>query len=192
MFAKKKSSSMPLVFIAILMLAFGFYMGKSHDTKESSDKEKELVKTASAQNIDVKDNFELKKDAKITFKINFDKCLHIKEKSENINDDLVGLSKNRLKDYIKSNYPNYKAVVINEGNVVLEKHIDSYCDDHYEIGEEKGKIVVYKYEDGERVLFKKTEFATNNLPKADAQQITKGIVLESIEKVNEMLEDFVS
>lgn len=191
MFEKRKTSNIPILVIAVIMLVSGFYIGKVLENKEDKETEK-VVKTVNATN-DIKENeFELKKDAKINFKTMYSKCPHIKEKEEVIGSDYVGLNESKLKERIKFDYPGWKIIEFGEKEIVLLKKIDSYCDNHYEIGEESGFIVIYKYENGEKVVVDKTDNSTKDLPDIDQEQIKKGIVVESLEKVNEMLEDFVS
>ncbi len=191
MFEKRRSSNIPILIMALLMLVAGFYIGKMLENKEN----KEVLKTVEAETeAGEKENaVVLKKDAVLIFRTKYNKCEHFKEKKENIKDVLVGVEEKKLKEYVKFNYPGWKVEKFSEKEVALYKEIDSYCDEHYEIGEENGNIVIYKYDaNGKKEVVEKTQFSTTYLPQVDQEQIKAGIVVDSIEKVREILEDYAS
>ncbi|KXZ39417.1 BofC C-terminal domain-containing protein [Alkalithermobacter thermoalcaliphilus JW-YL-7 = DSM 7308] len=192
MFARKKTSKIPILVLAFAMLLGGLYIGKFLEKKE----ETQVIKPIVADNVseDIQDKgIVLKKGSIITFKTLFTKCNDVVEKTENIPDQLVGADEENVKKYIKSNYPAWNLIEFDQNMIVLFREINSYCQDHYEIGQEEGKLVIYKYdEEGRKQVVEKTEYPIEHLPEIDQEKIKNGIVVNSLEEVNQLLEDFGS
>ncbi|SHJ87920.1 hypothetical protein [Tepidibacter formicigenes] len=191
MFEKKRSSKIPILIIAFIMLVGGFYIGKFLENRENEDKQ--VIKPIVADTDSKENEVILKKDSKLKFTIKYTKCEHVNVKEEKVPDAVVGFNEKKLKEYIKFNYPDWRLISFSEKGVELVKEIDSYCDKHYEMIEENGYIIIYKYdENGNKNLVEKTEFTVTSLPSIDQEQIKAGLVLDSLEEVNQRLEDFGS
>ncbi|WP_099187750.1 hypothetical protein [Tepidibacter mesophilus] len=198
MFEKKRSSKIPILLIAILTLVGGFYMGK---ILEKEDRGTPVTKTVQAEEekkievkaINKKDEVLVDKGAVIKITTKYNKCEHVETTENPVSKDVIGLSELEFKEYMKKKYSKFKLLSFNSKEINLLKEIDSYCDKHYEIGEDNGYIVIYKYDEkGNKNVVEKTEFSISALPSIDQEQIKSGLILNSLEELNERLEDFGS
>lgn len=198
MFEKKRSSKIPILLIAILTLAGGFYMGK---ILEKEDRNTSVTKTVQAEEekkveievVNKKDEILVDKNAVLKITTKYGKCEHVETTENPVSKDTIGLSEAEFKEYMKKNYSKFKLLSFKSKEINLLKEIDSYCDKHYEIGEDNGYIIIYKYDEkGNKNVFKKTEASITSLPSIDQEQIKSGLILNSLEELNERLEDFGS
>ncbi|MEJ8554861.1 hypothetical protein [Tepidibacter sp. Z1-5] len=198
MFEKKRSSKIPILLIAILTLVGGFYMGK---ILEDEDRNTPVTKTVQAEEeqkvkieaVNKKEEVLVDKDAVIKITTKYDKCEHVETTENPVSKDVVGLSETEFKEYMKKNYSQFRLLSFKSKEIDLLKEITSYCDKHYEIGEDNGYIIIYKYDEkGNKNVFKKTESSITSLPSIDQEQIKSGLILNSLEELNERLEDFGS
>jgi len=198
MFEKKRSSKIPILLIAILTLAGGFYMGK---ILEKEDRNTPVTKTVQAEEekkveievVNKKDEILVDKNAVLKITTKYDKCEHVETTENPVSKDIIGLSEAEFKEYMKKNYSKLKLLSFKSKEINLLKEINSYCDKHYEIGEDNGYIIIYKYDEkGNKNIVEKTEFSTTALPSIDQEQIKSGLILNSLEELNERLEDFGS
>lgn len=77
--------------------------------------------------------------------------------------------------------------------IVTSKKVNSNKekDKHYILKDVDGKIVVYQIENnGEEILYEKTEISTEYLPDKDKALIVAGIEVKGEQKLNELLESF--
>ncbi|WFD09272.1 hypothetical protein [Tepidibacter hydrothermalis] len=198
MFEKKRSSKIPILLIAILTLVGGFYMGKM---LEEEDRNTPVTKTVQAEEekkveieaVNKKDEILVDKDAVLKITTKYDKCEHVETTENPVSKDIIGLSEKEFKEYMKKNYSKFRLLSFKSKEINLLKEIDSYCDKHYEIGEDNGYIIIYKYDEkGNKNVVEKTEFSITALPSIDQEQIKSGLILNSLEELNERLEDFGS
>ncbi len=201
MFEKKRSSKIPILLIAILTLVGGFYMGK---ILEKEDRDTPVTKTVVAEEAEEKKKIEIEpinkkdkvlvgKDAVLKITTQYDKCEHVEVTENPVPKDIIGLSETEFKEYMKKNYSKVKLLSFKKKEINLLKEINSYCDKHYEIGEDNGYIIIYKYDEkGNKNVVEKTEFSITALPSIDQEQIKSGLILNSLEELNERLEDFGS
>lgn len=201
MFEKKRSSKIPILLIAILTLVGGFYMGK---VLEKEDRGEPVTKTVVAEEgkkeknvkievINKKDDVLVDKNTVLKITTKYDKCEHVQTKEKTASKEIIGLSETEFKEYMKKNYSKFKLLSFKSEEINLLKEINSYCDKHYEIGEDNGYIVIYKYdENGNKNLVEKTQSSISSLPSVDQEQIKSGLILNSLDELNERLEDFLS
>ena len=123
----------------------------------------------------------------ITFKTSYKKCGHETNKYEKIDDNLV----NKTKEELQKIYSEWKIEDFSDSNIVLSKDEDGYCDEHYLIQDKEGKVVIYKIlEDGTKQKFQETEISIEYLSEADKVQIKKGIRVNGMQNLNQLIEDF--
>lgn len=123
----------------------------------------------------------------ITFKTKYKKCGHETNKYEKIDDNLV----NKTKEELQKIYSEWKIEDFSDSNIVLSKDEDGYCDEHYLIQDKEGKVVIYKIlEDGTKQKFQETEISIEYLSEADKVQIKKGIRVNGMQNLNQLIEDF--
>jgi hypothetical protein len=201
MFEKKRSSKIPILLIAILTLVGGFYMGKMLEkedrgapvTKTVVAEEGKKEKNVKIEVINKKDDVLVDKNTVLKITTKYDKCEHVQTKENTASKEIIGLSETEFKEYMKKNYSKFKLLSFKSEEINLLKEINSYCDKHYEIGEDNGYIVIYKYdENGNKNLVEKTQSSISSLPSVDQEQIKSGLILNSVDELNERLEDFLS
>ena len=123
----------------------------------------------------------------ITFKTKYKKCGHETNKYEKIDDNLV----NKTKEELQKIYSEWKIEDFSDSNIVLSKDEDGYCDEHYLVQDKEGKVVIYKIlEDGTKQKFQETEISIEYLSEADKVQIKKGIRVNGMQNLNQLIEDF--
>ncbi|MCT4509871.1 MAG: hypothetical protein N4A48_14150 [Tepidibacter sp.] len=201
MFEKKRSSKIPILLIAILTLVGGFYMGKVLEKEDRGEpvtktvvaEERKKEKNVKIEVINKKDDVLVDKNTVLKITTKYDKCGHVQTKEKTASKEIIGLSETEFKEYMKKNYSKFKLLSFKSEEINLLKEINSYCDKHYEIGEDNGYIVIYKYdENGNKNLVEKTQSSISSLPSVDQEQIKSGLILNSLDELNERLEDFLS
>ena len=75
--------------------------------------------------------------------------------------------------------------------IALYKEVDEFCNQHFLLKEEEGRIVIYKLDENENQEFlQKTDIFTEYLPEEDLEQIKNGIKVYTEKELNKTLEDF--
>jgi hypothetical protein len=115
------------------------------------------------------------------------KCGHEKVREEAPDETMIG------KTYAQfaQNYPNYKLDVEN-GVVRMVVEYDQYCPDHYIIkADDNGSIFVYRNMEGMDKLsaVMKMNFTTDDVPKDYRPLLKDGMVFDSVEEIEGLIED---
>ena len=123
----------------------------------------------------------------ITFKVKYKKCGHVTSNCERVKDTLV----NKTKEELQKEYINWNIEEFSEGNIVLSKDEEGYCNEHYLVQDKDGRVVVYKIlEDGTKQNYEQTEISTEYLSDSDKIQIKEGIRINGKQNLNQLIEDF--
>lgn len=112
-------------------------------------------------------------------------CGHQITKEELAPPDIVGLNE----DQIAARYTGWRIDEFSPDKIVLIKEVDGYCPEHFVIKEHDGHVAVYKIL-GE--LVRDTEIPLDILPDIMQQQIKKGIIVNTEEEINSILENLDS
>jgi hypothetical protein len=99
--------------------------------------------------------------------------------------DIVGLNEKQLME----KYPQWRVDEFKPDKVVLIREIGGYCPNHFVIREDNGMVAVY---DTAGKLLRDTGIPLDILPGIVQDQIKEGIVVNSQEEVNAILENLDS
>ena len=203
-----------IVFVCILLLSIGTIMGYFFGVKNINQKpepnndivknndEADNSRNNDSKRIDPIDDFELSQieddfvgpNTKILYTIIYLECNHNIEKTKYPEKDMINMTKNQFEEYINNNFPNWEVTSFSHDLITINIEKNHLCPNHYVIGEKDGKIAVYTInENGERRLDKIINNAPVSLLKEiDQKKLEKGIVVDSLEEVSEILENFIS
>lgn len=92
---------------------------------------------------------------------------------------------------LQNQYMGWEVKEFSNDQIILYKEFEGECGEHYVLRDEEGKITIYKAtDDGEGVLYEKTDISTDYLPKEDRESIKNGLKVNGKEKLNELIESF--
>jgi len=133
------------------------------------------------------------KDTIIIYKILYTQCQNTIEEREPAKLELIGLNEKGFEEYVNKNLTNTEIQSFSKEQIILEKRENRVCPNHYLISVNNGYIVIYQYdEDGVKQLVDQTGIPITILPIVDQEKLQRGILVESLEDVNELLEDYSS
>ncbi len=123
----------------------------------------------------------------ITLKIYYEKCNHIIESKQKIENTEINLTEEELKD----RFSDWEIQKFTPTEIVLYKEVDEFCNEHYLLKEEDGYIAIYKLdENNNETLYEVTEIPTQYLPEEDLEKIQNGMKIYTEKELNKTLEDF--
>lgn len=171
-----------VIFLTIKMLDFGYQENEVNlDRSLESIYEKESVVETVGQEMKVSPNVEFS-----LMKI-YDKCGHYNYNVAELPYELINLNKDEIEDI----YDDWEVSELSEGKLILAKKINGYCDNHFVIKLNKGKVSVYNLlSNGELNKYQDTEISVNFLPKDDIENLEKGIEVYEYKNVSSVLEDY--
>ena len=104
------------------------------------------------------------------------------------------MTRKEFTDYIGDNFPSQNLISYTSNKIALGVVKNYLCEKHYIVGEENGKIAIFKIgENGERILDKVfVDYPISLLMEIDQQKISEGILVDSEEELSEILENFIS
>ena len=123
----------------------------------------------------------------LILKIYYQKCGHLIEKKEKIEEANVNLTEEELKE----KFPDWEVQKFTETEIVLYKELNEYCNEHYVLKEKDGNIAIYKLDENKKEEFiETTEISTDYLEEEDLKRIKEGIFINTKKELNKTLEDF--
>ena len=126
-------------------------------------------------------------NAIIIFKTYHKLCKHTKQENVEVPIKLVNLGRKELQDY----YGEWELKGFSNNEIVLYKEVDGYCDEHYKIKRNGGKVCIYHLDEtGKSKLEKDTDVSMDFLPDEDREKLEDGIEIIGLDNVNKILEDF--
>lgn len=196
----KKYTAVSLIVIAIMLGFFtGIYLYKIKQINNQNDTEKiaeliedEYTKTAELKNNNgvVTTNSEKEKTSPncvLTLKIYYNICGHLIEKKENIQKAEVNITEEEL----KQKFDDWEVQKFTPKEIVLYKEVDEFCNEHYLVKEQDGKIAIFKLDQNNNEIFlEKTDISTEYLTEKDLENIKKGITVYTKKELNKTIEDF--
>jgi hypothetical protein len=124
---------------------------------------------------------------KVIYKTYFTLCSHMQDREPDNYNELVNLTEEQL----QSKYPDWKVKEFSKQQVILTREIQTYCPRHYIIGILNDNIAIYVYNsEGKKVLYEETETPISTLTPADQKKLEYGIVVNTADEVQQMLEGF--
>ena len=123
----------------------------------------------------------------ITLKRYYQKCGHLIETKEKIEDVNVNLTEKELKE----RFPDWEIQRFTETEITLYKEVNDYCNEHYVLKEKDGNIAIYKLDENKKEeLINITDIPTKYLEDEDLEKIKEGIFINTKKELNKTLEDF--
>lgn len=117
----------------------------------------------------------------------YKECDHTINEYVDVPQDLV----NKTEDDLKKEYPYWNIEKFSSNEIILYKEFDSNCGQHFVLKDNDGKIAVFKInEDNTEEVYENTEISTEYLSETDKTKLKFGIVVNGIENLNQILEDF--
>ncbi len=210
----RRFPSITIIFICILLVSVGMLSGYFFGMRKiiqkpnpNSNITENNVQTDNEEGDSLNegeqiDDFELTQiedeyigpNTKIKYTTIYLECKHSFEEIKLAEKDMVNMKKDQFIEYINNNFPNWKVTTFSHDLVLINIEKKHLCPNHYIIGEKDGKIAIYTInENGEKKLDKILNNAPISLLKeVDQKRLEKGIVVESMEEVSEILENFIS
>lgn len=212
---RRRSMFPPIITVLVLAIVFGsigfitaYYRFSGQIAREKLEREKEqellqaLIKAQEGNLYNINKNNEtpvthyndtIDKKTQLVYKTFYTQCEHTIEENEKPSTQLIGLNKDGLEEYLKKDQSDWEVESFSKEEVILRKQINKVCSDHYLVSVNKGYITVYKYyENSNKKLVDQTDIPINILPVVDQEKLLKGILLETMEEVNQLLEDYSS
>lgn len=123
----------------------------------------------------------------LTLKIYYEKCGHLIEKKEKINQSEV----NMKEEEFRKKFEEWELQKFTPTEVVLYKELNEFCDEHYILKEKDGYICIFKVDEtNKETLLKTTEISTQYLTEKDLEEIQNGIIIYTEKELNKIIEDF--
>lgn len=123
----------------------------------------------------------------LTLKIYYEKCEHLIEKKENINQSEVNMEEEEIRQKFKE----WELQKFTSTEVVLYKEVNEFCNEHYILKEKDGYIAIFELdEENKETLLKTTDISTQYLTEKDLEEIQKGIIVYTEKELNKVIEDF--
>ncbi|MCC5911551.1 MAG: BofC C-terminal domain-containing protein [Clostridiaceae bacterium] len=132
----------------------------------------------------------------IKYKTLYTICESSIEEIDTPSNDMIGLTKDGLKEYLRFNSLLFDIENFSTEEVILLQNKTTVCPEHYNyywLTEEDGHIVIYQFnERGQKILIERTSISMAMLPIVDQQKLKKGILRRTKDDVNRLLEDYSS
>lgn len=154
---------------------------------ECTEQYQELKKQANLQIETSSTEEKISPNCLITLKRYYNECKHTINEYIDVSKDLV----NGTKEDLKKEYPNWEIKKYTSTEIVLYKEFESNCGQHFILKNDNGKITIYRVnENGEEEVYEETEISVEYLTETDKIEIQKGIRVNGIEELNQLIEDF--
>lgn len=126
-------------------------------------------------------------NTQLIFKTYFNSCGHTVEKAVQASKDEINMTEIQLKE----KYIDWEITAFSPPIVEVSRNIDTYCPNHYIIGEEDGYITIFVYnENGQKLVQEKTDISLATLTPEDQQALRGGIVVDTENQKEQTLEGF--
>lgn len=184
------------VVLFITSFGIGYYVTSTRDRENRSASEKNTA----IDEDDIEDLAILHEVERITpntfieIRIHYNKCNHNITKLNEKDNNIVNMTEEEYKEYLKDNYPNVKVVKFSSKEIILEEERDHLCPNHYIIGEHEGKIAIFMIdENGEKVLDRVfVDYPITLLKEIDQKKLKEGIIVNTEDELTDVLENFIS
>lgn len=130
----------------------------------------------------------------LEYKIHYLECDHEIAEEKELEKHMVNMTKNTFEEYIKGMHPKWGVENFSHEKIVVKIDKNHLCQNHFIIGEKNGKIAVYKVgENGEWLIEKVyNDSPLSLLKQVDQEKIEKGIITNSKEELDSILENYIS
>lgn len=130
----------------------------------------------------------------IEIRIHYSECNHNITKLNEKDNNIVNMTEEEYKEYLKEHYPNVRLVSFSSREIILEEERNHLCPNHYIIGEHEGKVAIFKInENGEKYLDKVfADYPITLLKEIDQEKLKEGIIVNTEEELSDVLENYIS
>lgn len=116
-------------------------------------------------------------------------CGHSDKGEELIRYSDIGLSRMEF----SNKYLDWAIKSFSSDKIIMEKVLDGYCPRHYILQELNGVIAIYQPDiDSQLDIIKQTDIPVDYLPQELQDQIRDGLAVETLEEIEDMIEDIDS
>lgn len=197
----KKYKFMPIFAFSIVLFLISFALGyqlmnlKIKSQAQNLSVEENNINGNQPHEIEiVREENRISPNTFVEKRIHYKACDHMVTETNPADSEIVNMDRDEFNEYISSTSSDLRLISFSHTKIVLWGERNHLCQNHYIIGEEKGKIAIYKIgENGERILDKVfNDYPLSLLIKVDQDKIREGIVVDSEEELSEILENFIS
>jgi hypothetical protein len=126
---------------------------------------------------------------RLLLKTFYKECGHTAVERQDIPEQLAGLGEEELLEH----YPGWEAEKFQGDEIILFRQVEGACPGHYVLRMLSGYVAIYMTaENNEETLVEVTDIPVSILRLRDQQRLREGILLDSMEEVNQYLEDLGS
>ena len=123
----------------------------------------------------------------LTLKIYYKTCGHLVEKSQNIEQNLINLTEEQL----KNQFPEWEIQKFTPEQIVLYKELEEFCNEHYKLKIENGYVRIYELDEQKNEkLLKSTDISSEYLTPEDLKKLKTGVEIYTKKELNKTIEDF--
>ncbi|WP_130806749.1 BofC C-terminal domain-containing protein [Senegalia massiliensis] len=179
--------------LAVVLLIFSFLDNRL----ENKNKDENIAKNQSinkelSQEINVKPQEKINKNTIIEYENYYTECEHVVRSFELDKKKYIDMGRDEFRNNFKIEFST-KIIRFDSERVIVRIDKNFLCPNHYVVGEYEGYVSIYKINDkGERVLFKKLDQSIEFLSDFDKNKLKKGIIVDSIDDIGEIIENFIS
>lgn len=181
----------------VLSFSFGYFIMDNKINKEQNNisTKKPIDEIEDTQDIQiVQEENRISPNTIIEERIHYKECDDIPTVEKLAPEKFVNMTREELVEYLATNTPEVRLISFSSNKVVLWSEKDQLCTNHLIIGEENGKIAIFKInEEGDRILDKVfPEFPLNILRPIDQEKLREGIRVDSEEDLSDIIENYIS
>lgn len=180
------------LFLLSFSLGYQLVMQKSNEKLISSESNK--GKNADKDIAIIKEEEKISPNTIIEERMFYKECGDLIINNKTPSSTIINMTKEEYSNHLLKEFSFLRIISFSSNKIVLWGERDFMCDKHFIIGEEDGKIAIFKVgEQGERVLYKRFEdYPVELLMELDQEKIKKGIRVDSEEELSDVLENFIS
>ena len=131
-------------------------------------------------------------NATLVLKTVYKKCGHEIYEAKQIEGEYVNMSESEFGKIFSEKNENFVIKKFSPKEITAVKELDYICNEHYLLKENKGLIVVYKYNtNGEKEKYKETNIGVDFLTDIDKAELKNGIEVVGENELNSKLEDYI-
>jgi hypothetical protein len=189
-----------LAFFCTVLLIGGFIIGYVATLEGKPDKlhkldvselehEEQIENNREEVTVDQTAGNRISLNTRLIFQTRYSECGHTVVERKEVPTEIVDFDEHGVKEY----YQPWEIKEFSNEEIVLTRQVEGICPKHYLLGVQDGYIAVYEFgENGKPVLKEITDIPISILRLNDQHRLRKGILLDSIEEVNQFLEEFSS
>ena len=187
------------IIIIIIAIFVGNYLFKNNNQKNKTEQNQSFTNTKKEINQKIENNItneisissidkeKISPNATLTLKKHYEECDHIIKEYAKIPEEYVNLTKEELQEQQEE----WEIETFSSDEVVLIKHINGVCNEHYVLREKDGLIAIYQIQDNNEETFKEeTGISVEYLTETDKLRLEEGIRIYGEEELNSTLEDY--